>query len=266
MFFQRFKLGNLVFSSMLLVVGLCSSRSAHAACNPAEDPCAPKKELDAWVKSLALGFNYTSGNSDTTNLSVLGGASRETADDIIDIAAAYGYGEDRARDGEGEDSKNKDDFRANADYKYLLSDRIFVGVGANFLYDDISDVDYRVSLVPTVGYFLLKDEDFKLSVDAGPGYTFERVADIEDDYFSPKVGERFDWTISCTSKIYQKAEIFFDTNDSDNYLVNAELGLESALSSSLSLVFLVRDTLDNQPAADREKNDLAMITALKVAL
>ncbi|MCC6952741.1 MAG: DUF481 domain-containing protein [Deltaproteobacteria bacterium] len=256
----------ILLATTCFCTSLLTTNVAQAACNPAEDPCAPKKEIGSWDKSLAFGFNYTSGNSDTSALSLLGRAKRETTEDVIDFDLTSGSGEDRARDTETVDAKNKDDFRANANYKYLLGGDWFAGAGWAFLYDDIAQVDYRTSLTPVVGYYLLKDEDFTLSVDAGPGYTFERVASVDNDFFSPKIGERFDWIISCTSKIYQKADIFFDTSNSDNYLVNAEAGVESALSTSLSLVFLVRDTYDNEPAVDREKNDVAMITAVKVAL
>jgi len=239
---------------------------ANAACNAEDDPCAPKKELDAWQKSVAFGLNYTSGNTDTTALSLLSALNRETKDDIIDFTLNYGYGEDRAREDDGLDKTNKNDLRATGNYRYLITERFFAGAGVNFLYDEIADVDYRTTLIPSLGYFLAKNDDYKFSVDAGPAYIFEKVGGEENNYLAPKVGERFDWIISCTSKLYQSAEYFFDVDDSDNYLVNAELGIEAAISADMSLVLLVRDTYDNVPAADREKNDIATITAIKVSL
>lgn len=235
--------------------------TANAACDAKDDPCAPKKAIDSWTKSLAAGLNYSSGNSDTAVVSILSQAGRETKEDILDFTASYGYGEDRSK----EEKKNKDEARAGASYKYLLGERLYAGAGANFLRDDIADVAYRVTVAPTIGYFLLKDADFKLSAEVGPGYTFEEVAKVDNDYFSPKLGERFEWTISCTSKLFQGVDVLLDTTDMDNTLVNAEVGVEAALSSSLSLVVLVRDTYDNLPALDREKNDVTVISALKVA-
>lgn len=249
--------------TFVLSAGLVAD--GRAACDPKADACAPKKELDAWNFGLATGLNFTSGNSKTTVLTLLGNASRETKEDIIQLSADYAYGEDRVRKEQGLDKKNKDDGRAAASYKYLLTDRFFVGAGANFLYDDIANIDYRVTGVPVVGYFLLKDDDFKLSVETGPGYTFERVGDTERDYFSPKVGERFDWTISCTSKVYETVTALFDTSDSDNRIITAEAGAEAALWSNISLVFLIRDTNNNLPAPGKLKNDVATITALKVS-
>ncbi len=252
--------------ALILAVLIFAPRIAAAACDPKDDPCAPKKVVDAWTKSLAVGFNYTNGNSATSALSILAGAARETSQDISDISAAYGYGDDKAREDSGLDSKNKDDFRAAGNYRYLLSDRLFAAAGATFLYDSIADIDYRTSLVPSLGYYLVKNPDVKFALDAGPGYTFERVGGIDNDYLSPKIGERLDWTISCTAKLYEQASVLLDTTDSENYVVNSEAGIEAAIATSFSIVLLVRDTLDNVPAEGKEKNDIAVITALKVSL
>ena len=254
----------------IIAITFSAGNQLQAECNPETDPCAPQKVLNAWQKSLALGFNMTSGNSDTTLFTFLGDIYREKKKSIWDIDMAYSFGEDKNRlvdetqDDLGDTTRN--DFRSSAVYKYLLNDRSYTGLENNVLYDEVADVDYRVSLIPTVGHYFLKDADYQLYFDLGPGYVFEKVGGIDDDYIAPKIGEGFTWTISCTSKIYQKAGVIFDVNNSDNYLLNAELGIESALSSSLSLVFLARETYDNEPAEGLEKEDLQVISALKVAL
>ena len=153
-----------------------------------------------------------------------------------------------------------------AKYDHLLTDRTFVGVGAGFTYDEIADLDYRVNVGPSIGYYFLKDNSFKFRADVGPSYVFERQGGVGNDYLAPRIGERFEWAITCTSKLFQSSEFILSVDDSDKYLINSEIGLESALSTELSLVFAVRDNYDNQPSADRDGNDLQLITALKVAL
>jgi hypothetical protein len=54
--------------------------------------------------------------------------------------------------------------------------------------------------------------------------------------------------------------------DADQYIFNAEVGVESALNSYLSLVLTVRDYYINKPAEGRVPNDVITITALKVTL
>jgi putative salt-induced outer membrane protein YdiY len=253
-------------AAFTLFLILIPATQAFSQCDPKEDSCAPKKEPGAWDKSLAFGLNVTSGNSETTVANIASKFAKDFEGEIWDFGLAYNYGEDKAREDSGEDKTNRNDLRGNASYNHMLNDNVFVGFGTKFLYDEIADVDYRVGLDPTAGYYFIKDNTYKFRLEAGPSYIFEKVGSVSDDYLAPRIADRFDWAISCTSKIYQTAEVLFDINDSDNYLVNAEIGVEAALNSTLSLVFTVRETFDNQPAPDREKDDLAIITALKVAI
>lgn len=250
----------------LVICCMLLASSAYAACEKGEDPCAPVKEKDAWNKSLALGFNMTSGNSDTLLLTAIGAAARETDQDLIDFGAALSYGEDDALEETTGSSTSRNDIRASASYNYKLSDRLYAGLGSKFLHDEIADVKYRVNVNPTLGYFLAKNADISFALEGGPGYTFEKVDDETDDYFSPRIADRFEWVISCTSKLFQTAEVLFDVTDSENYIINAELGVEAALAADLALVVSLRESYDHQPAVDRDKSDLALLSALKVTL
>lgn len=256
----------LAFGAVLGLVLFGSLSSLHAECVPSEDPCAPKKKTGDWDVSGLFGFNFTSGNTDTTLLTVGAKGLLDKDNNLWELSADYSFGKDDEREDPKFDDTTRNDFRALARYDRLLSERFYVGLGSKFLYDEIAEVDYRVNIDPNVGYFLLKDNTYKFRVEGGPSYVFEEVGDVEDDYFAPRLAERFDWAITCTSKVYQQAEVFMDIDDSDNYVVNAEVGVEAALSSQLSLALLIRQTYDNVPAAGREKDDLAVISALKVAL
>jgi putative salt-induced outer membrane protein YdiY len=238
---------------------------AQAACN-SSDPCAPKKVLGAWDKGISAGFNLTSGNSETKLLNLGFKAVKEETGNIWDTMAAYNFGEDANVDSEQFGDTTRNDFRASGRYDRLFSDRWFAGLGSFFLYDEIADLDYRVTAEPGLGYYFVKNDDVKFRVEAGPGYVFERQGGVDNDYIAPRISDRFEWIISCTSKLYQSASLLGDVNDSDNYLFLGEVGVESALSSSLAIVFTVRETFDNQPAPGRSKDDLQLITSLKVAL
>jgi putative salt-induced outer membrane protein YdiY len=256
----------LSLSVALSLFAIASSLSAE--CVPgAADPCVPTKKIGEWDNSVAVGFNMTSGNSDTKLFTLLGNTYYEKDQDIVTGTVMYNFGEDKTTP-KADDASNttRNDFRALAQYNRLLSERTFVGFGSKFFYDEIADIDYRIFLDPSAGYYLLKDNTFKFRLEAGPSYIFERVGGIKNDYVAPRIADRFEWALSCTSKLYQAAEVLFDVNDSENYLVNAEIGAEAALSTSMSLVVLLRETFDNQPAAGREKDDLAIISALKFSI
>jgi len=249
------------------LVAMCNS--AFAACVKDADSCSSATPVVSnWDKSLAFGFNLTQGNTDSMLLTILGNVAYEKDADILNFNASYGYAEDSTNSTEesehGDTTRN--DLRLAGSYKNLFSEKAYLGFGAEYRYDEIADIDYRVTLSPSVGYYLLKDADFSLNAEVGPSYIFEKVGGLEDNNLAPRVGERFSWTISCTSKIYQTAEYIYDVNDSDNYMINAEVGIEAAISSNLSLVMMVRDNFDNEPADGKERNDVAVISALKVSL
>ncbi len=253
-----------------LTAALCAcaiASSAKAECVPgaANDACAPAKVVGAWEKSVSGGLNVNSGNTDTTLLNLGASAHQEKDADIYDLRAAYSFGQDKKVVNTKGDHTTRNDLRAGARFDHLLNDRAFVGFGANYMNDEIADIDYRVSLDPSIGYYFLKDNSFKLRGEAGPSYVFERQGNKSDDYLAPRIGERFDWAITCTSKLFQTAEILFDASESDNYLVNAEIGTEAALATNLALVLTLRETYDNLPAAGRDKGDFAMISSLKVS-
>jgi putative salt-induced outer membrane protein YdiY len=250
----------------LVSLSLLAKNSVFAECNPATDPCAPKKVQGAWDAGLSFGFNLTRGNSETALFNVGARADKDDGSDIYNLNASYNYGEDDNAVGPKGDSTTRNDFRGGGRWDHLLDDRVYAGLGSSFLYDEIADIDYRLSLDPGIGYYFLKDNTFKLRSEVGPSYVFERQGSENNDYLAPRIGEKFEWVLTCTSKFFQSAEVLFDISDSDNYIVNAEVGVEAALSSTLALVFTVREAYDNLPAIGREKSDLQVITALKVSL
>ena len=249
-----------------MAVLLCWTAQALSECVPTDDACAPKKKLEEWDKSLLFGLNLTNGNSETTLVNIGGNAHLERNNSVFDTALQYGYGEDKTNKVEGEDTTTRNDLKGSIQYDYLLTERFFTGFGTKILYDEIADIDYRTNLNPTIGYYLLKDNSFKFRVEGGPSYVFEKVGGEKDDYFAPRVAEAFEWAITCTSKLYEKAEIYFDPSDTNNYIVEAEAGIEAAISTNLSLVLKVQENYDNTPAVDKEKSDVSVISAIKVAL
>ena len=55
-----------------------------------------------------------------------------------------------------------------------------------------------------------------------------------------------------------------DTQDSENYLITSEAGIQAAVVSNVNLVVSIRDNFDNVPAADKKKNDVIIVTALGI--
>jgi putative salt-induced outer membrane protein YdiY len=269
-------------SSSALAQGAAAAQIADA---PACDCPAPKNPED-WGTSLALGFTLTEGNSNTLLLTSALTASREKNGNLWDLRLAGAYGENEVEstntvDGvettTSENQQSVGEIVALAKYGRLLSERAYVGAQADFLHDALQDIKYRVTLGVPFGYFLIKDDNLRLNVEAGPSYTFSKVGQDELNSAGWFASQRLEWDISETAKVFEQVTYngSFEGQDledgrsfsaSDNYYVVAEAGLEAALSSSMSLVVSVRDDYINIVDPANERNDLSVVTAIKVAL
>lgn len=240
--------------------------SAKATPAPAAPVCDPTpKDPSVWDKSLLFGLNYTEGNTKTTNINIGGVAARDYQNNAWRFQADYNYGS-AANSANDPRVENKNNFRSIADYRRVLDNTWFAGAGASFAHDEIADLKYRVVLSPSLGAYLLRDDDVKLSLEAGPSYVWEKLGGEDDSFAAARIANRLEWKFSDTSKLFEFTEYLVSFEDADQYLVNAEVGLETALNSFMSLVVSVRDYYINQPAEDRVQNDVITITALKVTL
>ena len=59
-------------------------------------------------------------------------------------------------------------------------------------HDQIAEVNHRLTIDPTAGYYFLTDNTFKLRGEAGPSYVFEKLGGEENNYFAPRAAQRFD--------------------------------------------------------------------------
>jgi putative salt-induced outer membrane protein YdiY len=242
------------------------SRGLAGAPKKADPNCVvPPKDPVIWDKSVTAGFNYTDGNSKTSALNLNGKLMRDYLDNAWRFEADYNYG-NAAPDPDARRELNKHNFRANGDYKHTLDSIWFAGANTSYAYDQIADLDYRVILSPNLGAYLVKNDTTKFSLEAGPSYVFERLGTENDNFAAARIADRLEWQLSETSLLYQSAEYLISLEDSGDYIVNAEIGVEAALTSMINLVVSVRDYYINQPAEGRKSNDVYTITGLKVNL
>jgi putative salt-induced outer membrane protein YdiY len=130
------------------------------------------------------------------------------------------------------------------------------------LHDDIADIQYRVTVSPGAGYYFIKDPTTQLSAELGPGVIFEKQGSSETTYITVRVGERFEHKFGDKTRLWQSAEWLPQVDNIDNYILNAEIGLDTKLTAKLSLRVFAQDTYDNEPAPGRKKNDLKFVTAI----
>jgi putative salt-induced outer membrane protein YdiY len=150
-------------------IGQLSSLPKPSAA-PAACP-APPKDPSIWDKSLIFGLNYTDGNTKTTNINLGGRASRDYENNAWNFQSDFNYGS-AAESANDPRRENKNNIRTLADYKRVLDDNWFAGAGTSVAHDEIADLRYRVIVSPSAGRYLVRDDETKLSLEAGPSYVW----------------------------------------------------------------------------------------------
>lgn len=215
--------------------------------------------------SLNGGLTLTDGNSETMQGNVSLVAEGEKAPlGSMRTGAEFLYGEAKTKDGEKENTISN--VKVFGNVKKTLTDRTFVYLDADFFHDDIASISYRVTAGPGAGYYFLKSDALKLSVEAGPSYLVEKVDGVDGDHLVLRLADRLEWQCSDTAKMWQSAEFLPQVDDVDNYLLHAEVGAEAAMTSRVSLRLVLQDRYNSRPADGKKHNDLTLIAGVGISL
>jgi len=232
----------------------CLAAAASVAILPVQ---AADQPTGLWEHSIGLGFALTKGNSDTLLVNANWLSARKWDKNELRIGADANYGEN---DGE----KNAQSAHAFGQYNRLFGqqDRFFGYFRVDGYHDDIADIEYRVVVSPGIGYYFIKNAKTTFSGEFGPGWVFEKKGDHSDDYFTVRFAERFEHKFNERVRLWQSLEYLPQVEDWENFILNAEIGVDSSLSKALSLRVFVQDTYTSDPAPGRDENDVKLVTAL----
>jgi putative salt-induced outer membrane protein YdiY len=217
---------------------------------------APTAPLNTgWITSASFGFSLAKGNSDTMLATGNLLSSKKWDRNEMDLGTDGTYGE---TDG----VRSAGNIHGFAQYNRLFTERFFGLMRVDAVNDSVANVDYRLTLSPGVGYYFIKNTNTFLRAEAGPGFVFERVGGVTDDYVTLRLAERFETKLNDTVKLWQSVEFLPAFEDFSSYVINAEIGIDTSLTKKLSLRTFVQDTYDSTPAAGLKKNDVKLVAAI----
>ncbi len=218
-----------------------------------------------WKQNVALGLNRTSGNSDTSLYNIDFNTQRKGTTREFIAKAKYAYGE-------SEDTTTEENANATAQYNFLMTDRTYSYINADYKYDNIAHIDYRITVGPGLGYYFIKNPTQNFSIELGAAYIETKLditntvgataIDDTEDSINLRVVSKYDWQISKSARLWEALEYLPEFEDFDVYLINYELGVEAAINSKLSLRLVFEDKYDNNPAPGIKKNDVIIKSAL----
>src|SRR5580658_795572 len=216
-----------------------------------------------WKSSVALGVTIARGNTDTTLASISAGTEKKWPNNDLAFGADGLYGETK-NPGQQQFTESAELLHGFGQWNRSITDGLYGYMRIDGFHDGIADIKYRVTLAPGVGYYFISNKVADLSAEIGPGYIYQQLGGDTERFATLRIGEKFHYNISAHAKAWETLEFLPQVDNFNNYIVNAELGIEAALnkSNNLSLRSVLDDTYYNVPAANRLKNDLKLITSL----
>ena len=262
---------------LLVAAALALAASASAAEKKAGKEAAVAEAPAGLATVLNAGLTLTDGNSETLAANVgLKTEGEQAGLGSVLAGAEFNYGESTVQtktvDEAGvetvaeKDEKTVENAKLFANVKKTLSPRTFLSLDGTAAYDDVADIDYRATLGPGLGAYLVKNDQRELTLEAGPAYLWEKVGGARNDYLALRFAERYVCQALKNAKLVQSLEYLPEAEDFDNYLLVGEIGVEAAMSDRLSLRVVLQDKYDNTPAEGKERNDLSLIAGLGIKL
>lgn len=243
---------NLLACAAACLISVSASGQDAAATN------APPKS-PPWDVSAAAGLTLTRGNSRTLlfTANVLGTKKWDEGKNELDLGVDGIYGKN-------EGVKNAESFHGFGQYNRLFTDRWFGYFRVDGLHDAIADIRYRFVLGPGAGYYFIKNTNTMFRGEAGVAYLDERDYNrTTRSYITLRLAERFEQKLSAAAKLWESVEFLPQVDKFSNYIINSELGVETAMSKHFSLMTYLQDTYHSQPADSRLKNDIKLVSAIK---
>jgi len=209
-----------------------------------------------WESSASAGLTLTKGNSDTLLLTTKLQTQRKMPvnEYKFDLDGTYG---------KTAGVKSTETLHGDAQWNHLFTERFFGYVRAEGLHDAIANVRYRFTVGPGLGYYLIKDKETTLAVEGGVSEVFEKLGNNDRTYTTLRLAERFEHKFTGhNARVWESVEYLPQIDKFQNYLVNAEVGVEAALAKNLSLQTYLDDNYNSEPAQGRKRNDVKLVSAI----
>ena len=210
-----------------------------------------------WQSTLTFGLTATAGNSDSALVTGIFQTHKKTLEDEWTLHGDAAYGE-------ASSVENNETLHGFVQYNHLFSDRWYGYARGDALHDGIADVEYRLTLSPGAGYYFVKNGQTGLAGEAGPAILYEKLDGEYHTYPTLRLAARLDHKFDGHARLWENIEFLPPITAPDNFLVNAEVGVETPLTKYFSLQTYVQDNYANVPAPGRLNNDVKLVSALAV--
>jgi putative salt-induced outer membrane protein YdiY len=209
-----------------------------------------------WDNSITAGLTLTRGNSESTLATVKYAGDKKTPVNEYSLEGDATYGS-----ANGQTAAQF--FHGFGQWNHLFSDRWYDYLRAEGLHDQVAEIKYRLTLTAGMGYYFIKETNTTLSGEVGPGVVFERDGTVDNTFATLRFAEKGEHKFfGGNARVWESIEVLPQVDKWSDYLVNSEVGIESALRKNLSLSVFLDDYYDSEPATNRKRNDEKLVSAV----
>ena len=250
---------------LALSVATVSTRAAEVSTNaPAatKPPAALPKPPSPWYTTVSMNAAVARGNADTLLIWAALNSLRKWDKNEIALGAnaTYGSNSDPTTRKETTTAQN---YGLYAQYNRILSDRVYLGLRSDARQDRIAFVDYRTTVAPALGYYVIKHDRLKVKTESGPAFIFESLQGAGTaNYLTLRLAEEVQWKINDRASIIQGMEYLPQVADFGNFVMNFNLGLSAKITEKASATITFQDFYRSVPAPGRRGNDLRLMAGI----
>ena len=249
----------LVAAGVLSAAGPAPAQDLPDGGFSSQDPA--EKEL-GWGGNADFGLTITSGNSETTSISVGANATREFARQRLSFSATYLRTTD-----EGEEVANRG--AVGSSYRYFPGRRFYFTARGSGSFNEPAGLDLRLAPGAGAGYVLAEGENYQLSAEGGANWIRDAYVDgTTTSSFYYALAESFSLQINESTSLEQELRYNPKADDFSDYLLHGQATLTTQITDAIGIRLTLIDDYDatpfqgapGEPAA--EKNDLTFITGV----
>jgi len=250
--------GELQLVNTPLTVKLPVQLASITAINP------PKEKPVKYKINLNFGSKFSSGNTDDTQMNLLGGFVARSERLRLILDARYFYSE--------EDKRVTDrNAYGTMDMNFFMTPRLYWFLAVLMQQDTFDDLNLRTAVTSGPGYQFIDKKDFAspyfsqmtLQGDLGVGFLDEdRKIGDDDNYGAYRWSLRWDWEVIPKLTVFHQQQGFPEMGDVSNFIVNTLQGIRFDIWEGINVSAQVQYLYDNKPADDSKKGDTTVFLTL----
>jgi len=214
-------------------------------------------EPQRWHDEGEISYVDTSGNSEVTTLALKNKLTYQFSEKIS------GRWRVQALNGESNGERDAESYFTELRGDYAPTERYYNYLSANWFKDRFADIDHRYTFGAGSGYKFLTGLKHFLLGEAGLTYTIEKLTnDSDTEYLGGRLYTEYEYHFSEDTRFRQSLEALFDFEDMQNYMLNSETALITALNSVFSFKTSYVVKYDNKPAENSDDTDTILAASL----